>query len=153
MLNIALATAQRLGSPGCTPALQGRESKRRKEQGICLPSLSTVRLGGRFREEMWASGMPLKIRPKSQFTRSEIDSFQTSQDLDRQICQGNRGVSASNLWGDSPGMVHGKPRLGFGETWPSSSARPKSTSIHSLCVTYADWIKPYFKHPHLWKGK
>lgn len=115
--------------------------------------MSTVGLRGGFRGEMWVAGMPQGNTAKTPVNplreRSILNQSRTLQ----AICQGNRGVCASNPWGNSLAIVHGKPQLGFGEIWLLSSARPKSTIIHGPYVTYADWIKPYFKHPHLWKEK
>lgn len=118
--------------------------------------MSTVRLGGRFTEEMWPAGMPhgneAKILVHWLWGTSISDKSVVVQvNLPGNPCW---GFCAGHPQDSSLGHYQLRTTtLGFDEIWPSSPARPSSTTIHSLCVTYADWIKHYFKHPHLWGTK
>lgn len=115
--------------------------------------MRTVWLGGRFREEMWPAGMThgheAKVLVHWLWGSSTSDNSV--------VVQGD--LPGAPRWGFCPSaQILGcyqwrTTTLGLGESWPSSPARPNFTTIHSLCVTYADWIKHYFKHPHLWGTK
>lgn len=104
---------------------------------------------------MWPAGMPhgnkAKIPVHCLWGTSISDNWVVVQ----------VNFPSNSYWGSVPAILRADhlgdqwriTTLGFGAIWPSSSARPSSTTIHSLCVTYTDWIKHYFKHPRLWRTK
>lgn len=153
---MAWAAASWFGFAGWMPALQGTESRGSKEQRTHLPFRSTVLPGGGFREEMWPAGMPPGHEAKVPAHWLQSTSISNSSVAVPVNLPGSPrwGLFAGHFQGRSLGCYQWRTTtLSIGEIWPSSPGRPRSTTIHSLCVTYADWIKHYFKHPHLWGTK